>query len=309
MADLRALVADELGRPVDPAVKELATKVADRFGPASLAVLFYGSCLRAHSVDGLMLDFYVVVDDYALAYGRGVRGRFLAWANRLLPPNVFQIAVAGQRAKYAVLSLADLGRLASTATRNPSVWARFAQPSRIVWALDAAAWQATVEAVAQSAPTLLAAAVPLSGRTSTLRDLWTGVFAQTYATELRSERVGRGLTLFDSDPDWYRAITAPALAAAGVAARIDGDAVHFEDVADVAGAARQWRRRRIEGKLLSAARLIKASTTFDGGLDYLAWKITRHSGVIVTVAPWQRRFPLLGALVLLPRLLARGAVR
>ncbi len=31
------------------------------------------------------------------------------------------------------------------------------------------------------------------------------------------------------------------------------------------------------------------------GMDYVAWKIERHSGVRIEVAPWQRRFPLLAA--------------
>ncbi|MDB5737075.1 MAG: hypothetical protein JWO65_743, partial [Sphingomonas bacterium] len=45
------------------------------------------------------------------------------------------------------------------------------------------------------------------------------------------------------------------------------------------------------------------------GLDYLAWKINRHAGADVVIRPWQRRWPILGAITLLPRLLARGAVR
>ena len=31
---------------------------------ASRAVLFYGSCLREQQLDGLMLDFYLIVSDY-----------------------------------------------------------------------------------------------------------------------------------------------------------------------------------------------------------------------------------------------------
>lgn len=46
-----------------------------------------------------------------------------------------------------------------------------------------------------------------------------------------------------------------------------------------------------------------------GGLDYLAWKIGRHTGLRPVIRPWQQRWSLLGALVHLPGLLARGAVR
>jgi hypothetical protein len=73
--------------------------------------------------------------------------------------------------------------------------------------------------------------------------------------------------------------------------------------------ARWWRRKQRKGKLYSIARLAKASATFAGGVDYIAWKINRHAGTQIRIKPWQRRWPLLAAITLLPRLLKSGAVR
>jgi hypothetical protein len=56
-------------------------------------------------------------------------------------------------------------------------------------------------------------------------------------------------------------------------------------------------------------RLAKASFTFAGGADYIAWKINRHAGTEIRLKPWQQRHPLLAAISLLPRLLKSGAVR
>jgi hypothetical protein len=56
-------------------------------------------------------------------------------------------------------------------------------------------------------------------------------------------------------------------------------------------------------------RWANASATFDGGADYIAWKINRHAGTKIELKPWQRKFPLLAAVTLLPRLLKSGAVR
>ena len=70
-----------------------------------------------------------------------------------------------------------------------------------------------------------------------------------------------------------------------------------------------WGRRRIEGKALSVLRLAKASATYAGGADYIAWKINRHAGTEFELKPWQSRHPLLAALSLLPRLLQSGAIR
>ena len=75
------------------------------------------------------------------------------------------------------------------------------------------------------------------------------------------------------------------------------------------GAGGGWARRRLEGKALSVLRLAKASATFAGGVDYIAWKINRHAGTQIAIKPWQRRWPLLAAISLLPRLLWSGAVR
>jgi hypothetical protein len=305
---LEALVAAELAEPVDPRVVAMAGAIAARYGPASRAVLFYGSCLREANLDGLMLDFYLIVSDYGEAFGSG----WFAFANRLLPPNVFPFEHGGLIAKYAVLSEADFTRLASSATRNVSVWARFAQPSRLAWAADAAARETGIAAVSLAAPALLSAARPMLGDRVGLKQLWSQAFALTYAAELRAERKGRAGSVVDADPDRYRRFTAPALAAAGIGATITGDEVGFSH--PLTSAERQvgerlWARRRREGKALTLARLAKASTTYAGGIDYLAWKINRHAGAAIEIKPWQRRWPILGAISLLPRLLAGGAVK
>ena len=285
-ATLPELVEAELGQPVDPQVSEMAAAIAAKHGTASRAVLFYGSCLREKQLDGLMLDFYLIVSGYREAYGRS----WLAAANRLVPPNVFYFEQDGLHAKYAVLSEADFHRLNGPETLNVSVWARFAQPSRLVWVADAQAKERAIDAVSRAIPTLLGAAKP-SARTSTdPLDVWRHAFALTYSAELRAERAGRSGSVVDADPDRYRRFTKAGLAAATPEAR-------------------SWGRRRLEGKLLSLLRLAKASATFAGGPDYIAWKINRHAGTDIVLKPWQRRFPLLAAISLLPRLLRSGAVR
>jgi hypothetical protein len=54
-----------------------------------------------------------------------------------------------------------------------------------------------------------------------------------------------------------------------------------------------WAMRRGLGKLLSILRLVKALFTFDGGLDYIAWKLERHSGVEIRIPDKVRRAPLI----------------
>ena len=285
MTALRDLVAEELALPVDARVTGMAAAIAAERGDSSRAVLFYGSCLRQSELDGLMLDFYLVVSDYRAAYGK----TWMATANRLVPPNVFYFEHAGLVAKYAVLSEADFHRLNGPETSNVSVWARFAQPSRLVWAADARARDTAVDAVSRAAPTLLGAAGRADGETPL--DWWRRAFALTYSAELRAERKERGQSVVDADRERYVRFTEPAAAA-------------LERIPKGS-----WRRRRIEGKMLSVLRLAKASATFAGGADYIAWKINHHAGTEIALKPWQRRHPLLAAVTLLPKLLKSGAVR
>ena len=290
MPELRELVAEELGLAVDPRVTAMAEAIAAAHGSASRAVLFYGSCLRDVALEGAMLDFYLIVSDYRSAYDKS----WLAAANRLIPPNVFPFAHGDLAAKYAVLSEADFHRLNGPETRSVSVWARFAQPSRLVWVADEPAREGVIEAVSRAAPTLLSAALSVIPNDKPPLDLWKAAFALTYSAELRAEKKERGVNVVDQDPGRYLKFFGPAMAAARACGKRCGGS---------------WKRRRVEGKMLSVARLAKASATFAGGADYIAWKINRHAGTKIELSPWQKKHPLVTAAMLLPKLLKSGAIR
>ncbi|MBW0145712.1 hypothetical protein [Sphingomicrobium clamense] len=294
-ARLEGLTAAELAIPVDPRVTAMAEAVAARHGEASRAVLFYGSCLREEQLDGLMLDFYLIVSDYKAAYDKG----WMAKANALIPPNVFPFEHEGLAAKYAVLSEEDFLRENSVRARSVSVWARFAQPTRLVWAADDKARACVVQAVADAPATLFAKTLPLIADTDPdPMSVWDRGFKMTYGAELRAERKGRGSKIIDTDPARYRLFGEAAL-----------DAVDRSALPSARAMARQWKALQRKGKWLSVARLAKATTTFAGGIDYIAWKINRHAGTELEVKPWQRRHPIIAAFTLLPRLLRSGAVK
>jgi hypothetical protein len=292
MSGLRKLVAEELSARVDPRVRAIAAAIAAKHGAASKAVLFYGSCLRQKQLDGLMLDFYLVVSDYRAAYGK----RWLAAANRLIPPNVFHFEHGGLASKYAVLSEADFAHECSPGAWTVSTAARFAQPSRLVWSADKQAAERAIDAVTEAVPTLLGWTLPLVDR----RDLlaaWKRAFTQTFGAELRAERQSRSEAIVDADPDRYQDFGRAALDILPTKPRSRAKALRW------------WRKKQRHGKLYSVARLAKASLTFAGGADYIAWKINRHAGTQIKLKPWQQRHPLLAAVTLLPRLLKSGAVR
>jgi hypothetical protein len=297
-AELAALIAQELAQPVAPAVQAVADAVRGRHPSAAVAVLFYGSCLRRP--EGLLadslLDFYLLVDDYRNAYSSALT----ALANRLLPPNVYYLEAQHDgvtlRCKYAVITLTQFAQGVSRRTDNVSLWARFSQQSRLVWSRNPQVANAVATACAEAALTMLANVRPLVGAEAASEAVWRRAFEETYRAEVRSEGADRAAELVNADAERYRRVYAAAR-----------DVV--DDASDVQQCAAAWRRRRRISKALNYARLAKATFTFDGALDYVLWKVKRHSGVVLPVTDWQRRHPLLSAPVLAWRLYRLGAFR
>jgi len=306
---LEHFIAEEIGAPVE-GIESLIGKIQSIYGDSVAAILFYGSCLRTGDFRDKVLDFYVIVDSYRAAYNR----LWLAAANRSLPPNVFYTEADGEefrlRVKYAVLSTDHFDVLASPKTFNSSVWVRFAQPCRLVYARDEAARNRMVRAVASSVVTAVRSVVGLIGEPVTAERVWCELFRESYRVELRAEGGGRPRDIFDAGRERYEAVTPLALAQLGLKADEQGRIV--SGAGRVPGARTQriaWTSRMVQGKALSVLRLLKAAFTFDGGIDYLAWKIRRHSGVEISITPWQRRHPVLAGLVLFVQLRLKGAFR
>ncbi len=307
MLSLTQLVADELAVPVFPQVQAFAAHIAAQYPGAARAVLFYGSCLRSEQLEGQMLDFYLIVSDYDVAYDK----KWLAKWNRRLPPNVFPFQYEGLIAKAAILSEKDFHDLNRQQASAVSVWARFAQPSRLVWAADEAARIMVARAISGAAPTLLNAALAFVEREVDVLDLWQSGFRMTYDAEMRAERNDRPASVVEFDPARYLRFGQAALQHTPIANEIRGDKVHIlpDPQRRIMRERDRWPGLRRRGKMLTVARLAKAAFTYSGGIDYLAWKINRHAGTQIEIKPWQRKWPLVAALLLVPRLLAKGAVR
>jgi hypothetical protein len=257
------------------------------------------------------MDFYAVVDNLRRANG----GVLAAAGNRLLPPNVFYLEVpydgARVRCKYAVVTLTQLARLVRAGTLQNYFWGRFCQPTAVPFARGAGMRDKLAEVLADAVTAMVASTAPLFDAPFTARDLWVRALAESYGAELRPESAHRPAQVHDANAARYAALSGPALAAAGFLAAADADG-RFAPVAGLRErrrARRAWIARRLLGKTLNVLRLLKAVFTFEGGADYVAWKIQRHSGVRLDLSDWQRRHPLLASPVLALRYWRKGAFR
>jgi hypothetical protein len=289
----------------------LVDALKTRFGSSLEAVLLYGSCLRSHEIGDGVVDFYAVVNSYSEAYPE----RYLAVLNAWLPPNVFFLEASAQekkfRAKYAVVSMADFEQ-GTQHWFHPYLWARFAQPSRLLYARDETVRMRVNRALAHAVITFLEASLPLlESLVVSAEAIWINGLTQTYAAELRPERSTRARQLVELNLDDYARLTQCAVSALAETLEVlpDGDYRCLTGAAERRRSLSRWRLRRWQGKILSVLRLSKAAFTFHDSINYAAWKIERHTGVRVEVTPLLRRHPLLWGLKVSWRLLRRGVMR
>lgn len=298
-ASVLAVVTADSTAAVPDRVAAIAEAARARHGACVSAVLAYGSALRERGDGTKMVDLYLLVDDYKTAHAK----RWLRVANRLLPPNVYYIEIdfAGVkvRSKYAMVALPHLERLVTADTLHPYFWARFAQPTALVWARDDPTAERVRRLLARAVRTLVEQAWPLTSAADPAEARWVRSFVETYRTELRSEGPERARELYSFHAGRYEAL----------AAAIARDTDSAGETGNRRAAQRRWVLRRVVGKPLSVLRLVKAAFTFEDGAAYLASKIEDHSKVPVRLTPWQRRHPILASPDLAWRLYRKGAFR
>jgi hypothetical protein len=257
-----------------------------------------------------MLDFYVLVEDY-----RTLDSTWEGWLCRALPPNVYHICHAAGaeepelRAKYALLTL-DRFCHAVESDFHSYFWARFTQPCEILYARDQAVQASLGDAFRAATSSFIKRALPAMGDHFSSTELWTRGFALTYRCEIRTEGSGRGSSIYAHNRTFYdRAIRSFAHDHTSVSAEPGGGYRNHAGARARRFSASSWWLRRVQGKLLSVLRLFKAAFTFNEPLEYLLWKIERHSGLYIEPTQRQLKHPLLFAWPLLWRLYKQGAFR
>jgi|JI10StandDraft_1071094.scaffolds.fasta_scaffold32177_2 hypothetical protein len=310
LSELRTGIAAELREAVPAPVAGLAAQLAQRARGGAVAVLYYGSTLRTAALDGL-LDFYVLLDRATDWPG----SRLAAAANRVLPPNVGYVEGTFDgvplRAKYAVITMAQFEARVAGRSLDTTLWARFCQPSRCAWQRSAADGERVVSAISTAVVTAAGWAAAHGPAQATADAYWAALFARTYSTEIRVEKGDRSLGIVAADAPRYARLLPLAWQANGIGFQDCGNGQLRPDIDEAArqDLQQRWTRRELWGKPLNMLRLAKAAFTFDGGMDYVAWKVERHSGVRIDVKPWQRRFPLLAAPGLYLKLRRLGVIR
>jgi hypothetical protein len=288
-----------------PEAARLSAFLARAFGPATVALVHYGSHTHeGGGPSGSAWDFFVIVDDYLAAYralaeatGDRVPARRAARLNRILPPNVIAVDstdVPPLAAKCCVLSLADLTRACSPRPRDHFVRARLFQPVQRLWVRDEAARDAVTAAIAAARAGTFAWARPFLPPSFDAARYARTLLAISYRAEIRPEDDARIDALLavqrETLAPMFDALLAD-LADRRVLSRA-GDA--YADPAPPGAAARLAARAWFwRSKARATLRWAKYVALYDGWLDYVVKKVERRSGERFDLTERERRWPLL----------------
>ena len=308
------IVGQPSAQPIPPAIQAAGKFLANQYGQAVQGILLYGSCLRAGTDLNGLVDCYVIVHDYAAVHSSA----WLACLNKWLPPNVFygEVDVESHtvRMKYAVLSLEDFERSVTPKWFHSYFWGRFAQPTAVMACPSQAMSQRIISGLGNAVLTFLGNVVPQMSSQFSAKDIWATGLALSYGAELRAESKGRISTLWESNQTYYEQVAHAAFLANFPKVKVIKQNDYFLYEIEPSGWNKTvnrmaWIVRKMQGKVLSILRLMKAAYTFQGGADYLIWKIERHSGVKVELTSAQRKHPIWAGITTFWRLYRQGAFR
>lgn len=293
--------------PVPAGVEALSGEILTRYGEAVLAVIYYGSCRRGGDAGEGLADLLVLVDSYRAVHG----ARPMALANRMLPPNVYYLETGNKRyrSKYAIITLTDFERRCRRGL-DAYFWARFAQPAQLAFGRDEAAVSRIARARANAASRFCTRAAGLFTGEIDATAFWVRSLQASYRCELRPEKPAAAERLVEADGDYYRELSTRLIPALPFVTALGNGRFRFvPSLFRRLAATAEWAIRRIWGKALNVARLFKAAGTFSGGVDYLLWKVERHSGVRVEPTDFMRRHPRLAAFELAWKLRRQGGFK
>jgi hypothetical protein len=184
----------------------------------------------------------------------------------------------------------------------------------LVYARNLQVTQEVQEALARAVVTFMSRVLPSLPKCFTAREVWQEGLSLSYRAELRAERVEKLVQLFEVWRDYYEQVTGAAMPAVSFPVELASEREPFLYRASIPTPRRclgqlSWALRSLQGKLLSVLRIAKGLFTFQGGPEYVLWKIERHSGIKIELTPRQRRHPLLEVGRVVWRLYRSGAFR
>jgi hypothetical protein len=302
----RAVAEQALSPSDDPALDAAARRLSMATGDSVVGLVFFGSrrtgAGRANAFGAH--DLFVVVDAYRPFYdalaGAGLTGKrpgLMALVSRWLPPTQcsLRFEAEGVHVKASVIRCDTWRRETSARRRDHFCIGRLFQPTRILYFRDEDARGHLLEGLVSShretwcwcrpwlPPSFDAKAYGLSALRTSMR--W----------EVRPEPAGRADALWQAQEDLQSPVfeaLLDELAERGEVAPVPDRPGTFAPRRPVGRAERVRLEHYFRWSLARAtARWLKHTVTFEGWLDYIVRKASRHGGEPIDLTERERRWP------------------
>ncbi len=284
---------------------EFLVALLEKYSDNVEAIILYGSWLRGKR--DTLPDFYVVFTNYDQ-----LPSLWQKVANQLLEPNVYQLILSKRgikcSAKYATISLKHLEKKITTGF-HPYLWARFSQPSSVIYVKSDKARSTLNTLIKSSQKRMMEEALGMTPNSFTSRQLWEKALTLTYGVELRAESKEKIKLLVDHHQDYFESKVAERAETLGLSKIGNNEWTYEYSNKERLKIKLQWKARRVLGIFLSIARLLKATSTFNQPLEYLLWKIERHTGIKENATALQLKHPLIFSWPLLWKIFRRGGFK
>ncbi len=305
---LREAVAAEVFTPeTDSALITAVGRMDAICGESLEAIVFFGSRRTgaANANAWSAYDWFAVVSGYGpffAALGKAKllsrSPRRLALLARWLPPTQISLGFSepGLRAKVSVIEHGTFLRETSPRRRDHFTIGRLFQPSRVLFARTPELREAVLEALVSAYVETWGWARPWLPGSFDADAYGRAALATSMSWEVRPEPAGRAAALWSAQCEAQRPILATllrALEGRGVR-RADGGSPPRWRMVEAPGAVERLRLRLYfcHSLLRATTRWAKHMLTFEGWLEYIVRKASRHTGETIELSERERRWPI-----------------
>jgi hypothetical protein len=304
----RAVAERALSRSDDAALDAAVRRLSDAAGGSLAGVVFFGSrrtgAARANAWSAY--DLFVVVEGYRAFYEglrqaglTGKRPGLMALVSGWLPPTQYSLRFEpeGVHVKAAVIRRDTWRRETSPRRRDHFCAGRLCQPARILYARDDDARGLLLEGLVASHRGTWQWSRPWLPSSFDARTYGIGVLRTSMRWEIRPEPAGRAEALWQAQ----ESLQVPVFEALLGELVRQGEAVRLADPPGSCTPTRPVQlRERVRLQAYFTRSIVRATTrwlkhtvTFEGWLDYIVRKASRHSGEQIVLSPRERRWPWL----------------
>jgi hypothetical protein len=297
-----------LSRP-EPAsgIARAAQAIARLGGPSVRGVVFFGSRRSGVPTDAFSAyDFFVVVEGCRAFYEQlraagAVRRSpvLLSALNACMPPNQLslQVEIDGRpaRAKCAVIRLADLLLATGPRRKDHFCAGRLFQPATLAHASDGAAGEALLDALVSAHEQTLGWVRPWLPARFDAEEYARVALRVSMSWEVRPEPGGRADALFAAQRPYHREVFGILLEELSRRGELVSAGEGRYALARPVGAIERLRLGLYFRLSLARATLrwFKYMITYEGWVDYILHKASRHTGYEATLSERERRWPWL----------------